>query len=256
MSGLRAQIGALRDGLWRSIPGRALAPAIFDAQARRCVANDSIGVTFGLADSLFGRDLSLEIDPREITDTVPKHITVRGLVVEPRHFFVVPDNWDRNTTPFAQTRAAVEMAGLIGVEDVTDSRTHRALIAAMEAGGPRRHGGRYLDNVTAITEYCQSYSDIYQDMRVNGYRAADPSDRRYRRNADIGLAVGRDGRLCHFRKGHHRLALAQQANLKRVTCSIRFIHGDWLQELINLTGEAPCDAVITGLADLREQNDE
>ena len=253
MSGLRAKIGAVRDGLWRSLPGRALAPAVFDAQARRCVANDRAGVTFGLADSLLSGDLRLEFDPRQITDTVPKRITVRGLIVEPRQHFVVPGNWDRSAAPFAETRAAVEMAGLIGGGDVTDSRTYRALTPAMEAGKPRRHGGRHLDSIATITEYCQTYVDIYQDMLSNGYRPAGPRDRR---NADIGLAVGREGTLCHFRKGHHRLALAQRAKLERVVGSVRFIHGDWLAELINLTGEAPCDAVITGLADLREQNDE
>ena len=118
MSGLRAKIGAVRDGLWRSLPGRALAPAVFDAQARRCVANDRAGVTFGLADSLLSGDLRLEFDPRQITDTVPKRITVRGLIVEPRQHFVVPGNWDRSAAPFAETRAAVEMAG------VADKMTH------------------------------------------------------------------------------------------------------------------------------------
>jgi hypothetical protein len=231
--------------LWGTPPGRALAPALFDIKARACLEGAAAGVPHGLAAGMFADSLRLELDPRTITATVPKSINVNNTVIEPRRYFVVGGEWDLTPAPFANTRAAVEMAGLIGADDITTCQTYRALVAAMEAGRPRQHAGGFVDSVEAIGAYCRGYIQIYEDMCANGFRTDELKDRR---NADIGVAVGRDGVLVHFRKGHHRLALAQQADLKSVVATVRFIHSGWLREWTNRTGEPPHSAISAGLA--------
>tara|TARA_B100001964_G_scaffold237414_1_gene300913 strand:+ start:290 stop:1033 length:744 start_codon:yes stop_codon:yes gene_type:complete len=247
LSGLRDRIYTVRDAWWRTWPGRALAPSVFDFEAQRCLRGQALGVSFGLAEGLFAQDLRLEVDPRTIALAVPKVYVAEGNRIWPRRFFVLNGEWERETELFSETLAAVEMAGLIGAGDITTSKTYRGLITLMEKGQPRQHGARFVNSVVAIGEYCQTYVEIYEDMCANGYRAAGPEDRV---NGEIGVAVGRDGTLFHFRKGHHRLALAQRANLERAVATVRLVHSEWLRGWIDQTGKAPHAAAATGLATL------
>jgi len=242
----------MHDAWWRTLPGRRLAPFVFDHAARRCIGRQVLGVPYGLAEGLFAPGLRLEIDPQTISLALPKALSAGGKTIYPREYFVLNGDWERATQPFSKTLAAVEMAGLIGVGDITTSETYRGLIASMEKGQPRQHGKRFFDSIAAISDYCRTYIEIYEDMCANGYRAAAPNDRK---NGDIGVAVGRDGTLYHFRKGHHRLALAQLANLKRAVATVRIVHSEWLGDWIDRTGEAPHDAIIAGMATLRERHD-
>jgi hypothetical protein len=52
-----------------------------------------------------------------------------------------------------------------------------------------------------------------------------------RKDDEVGIAIGRDGELLHFRKGHHRMILAKQLGTALIDVELHVVHADWLRGL-------------------------
>ena len=52
-----------------------------------------------------------------------------------------------------------------------------------------------------------------------------------RKDDEVGIAIGRDGELLHFRKGHHRMILAKQLGTALIDVEVHVVHADWLRGL-------------------------
>ena len=56
-----------------------------------------------------------------------------------------------------------------------------------------------------------------------------------RRDDEVGIAIGRDGELLHFRKGHHRMALAKQLGILQLDVELHLVHSDWLRNVMGVS---------------------
>ena len=56
-----------------------------------------------------------------------------------------------------------------------------------------------------------------------------------RADEEVGIAIGADGELLHFRKGHHRMALAKQLGIPRLDIELHLVHSDWLRNLLGVS---------------------
>jgi hypothetical protein len=203
-----------------------------------------------MVEEFFREDIVFEVDPNTIIGHVPDIISIDNRKVKPKYFFVVNGDWDLDSNVLNQHPTDIEMEDLIhsGYE-YEKSNTHRELIERLENEDPKQHRGGFIDSRRKIDEYCNRYLSIYMDMLENGYvreRLSGEMD------AEIGVAVGRDGRILHFRKGHHRLALAKLAALPSVVVSVRFVHPLWLRRCVERHGMSLVTAIRKGIDDLHQ----
>ncbi len=56
-----------------------------------------------------------------------------------------------------------------------------------------------------------------------------------RMDEEVGIAIGADGELLHFRKGHHRIALAKQLEVPQLDVELHLVHSDWLRNLLGVS---------------------
>lgn len=122
-------------------------------------------------------------------------------------------SWDRRVFPFAEHEAYELFAELIrsDFDTVAGEAALRRYYVRRGQPDPAAKTARKLD------DYLARYGAIARDMAVHGYRPFMTRD-------EIGVALGRDGRVIKVSGGNHRLALAQLLGLSEVVAEIRFAH--------------------------------
>ena len=82
---------------------------------------------------------------------------------------------------------------------------------------------RYYERCMALTESIRRQGVIPLDSPEGSkFRSSDGEDK------DIGVAIDEEGRIIHYRRGKHRLAIAQALGLNRVPVVVHFISGRYL----------------------------
>jgi len=82
----------------------------------------------------------------------------------------------------------------------------------------------------AVAGYFERRRALFESMARDGYRAGMARD-------EIGIAIGRDGRLIKTANGNHRMAVAQLLGLEEVTVELRYVHERWYQCQVPRTSE-------------------
>ena len=93
--------------------------------------------------------------------------------------------------------------------------------------GSLRHTQVYAEHLSGLEDSFEFYLNLIEKMRQEGYIKKDYLNDG-KKDSDIGVAIGRLGELIHFRKGHHRLAIAKQIGLERVAIAVQLVHPDWI----------------------------
>lgn len=82
-----------------------------------------------------------------------------------------------------------------------------------------------------LRERYESLDDIYIDIKENGYKPqrelVEPNTRSKVRYDEIGVGIGRDGKLIFIASGWHRLAIAKILEVKTVFVRIILRHERW-----------------------------
>ena len=86
------------------------------------------------------------------------------------------------------------------------------------------------ENMMIYFHKCQALVDSIRAKGVESLDTAPGSARGVIKDKNIGIAVTSDGRLAHFRRGHHRLAIAQALGLKRIPVEINFVSAKYLAD--------------------------
>lgn len=90
---------------------------------------------------------------------------------------------------------------------------------------------------------------IFEDMEQNGYRTQ--ADLGKNGSDEIRVCIDREGRLCVFGGGTHRLSMAKLLDLERVPVILKRVHEAWVSDWMARTGVAdPLVAIEEGLASL------
>jgi len=88
------------------------------------------------------------------------------------------------------------------------------------------HARSYVQRIAGLAGLIQSSNSVpaYSHLsRTSG-----------RVDADIGIAIDRNGEILHFRKGHHRLMIAHQLNVPTIRVSVELVHTNWLCAVMNM----------------------
>jgi hypothetical protein len=112
--------------------------------------------------------------------------------------------------------------------------SYKMAVDRLQREGPHKHDGRWIYSDVDLQNYFESYLTVSRSIKAEGFiphRAAGTGD------LWVGIAIDEDGSLLHFRKGHHRFALARELRLGSIPAQILVIHHDWLRR--QLTGKKP-----------------
>lgn len=85
---------------------------------------------------------------------------------------------------------------------------------------------QYLTRVAGLSRIIEETQAIPGSRMLGGESG--------RVDEDIGIAIGRNGEILHFRKGHHRIMLARQMNLPSLRVAVNIVHSKWLQNALGL----------------------
>lgn len=85
---------------------------------------------------------------------------------------------------------------------------------------------QYLDRLVALAQIVGRQGQVPSPHDLHNLSG--------RKDDDIGAAIGENGAILHFRKGHHRMMLAKQLGVPTVSVAIHVVHSAWLQRLLNI----------------------
>lgn len=160
--------------------------------------------------------------------------------------FIAPGDWDHQYAPFT-IRATVRDLFVNGLDarDTAEYKKLRDWIVAGEFAWTR--GCRTIDDVD---RYFEELIELYDAIRIGGYRTQlelgnDGAD-------EIRVCIDRDGRLCIFGGGTHRLSIARLLGLSSVPVVIKRVHPRWVERCRSVYGTSDVqEAVARGIATLQ-----
>ena len=160
-----------------------------------------------------------------------------------KSFCVAPGNWTPHIRPLQQHMTWSYVAEALAYAE-TGNDIH--LDAIWQSGLRNPHFRFIQENVRVSTrnwkrEEAAAYLDrligLVRIVSANG-QIPSPDDlqgRSARADDHIGAAIDQHGKLLHFRKGHHRIALAKQLAIPTVALTVHVVHSEWLRELLNIS---------------------
>lgn len=174
---------------------------------------------------MLGRDaLTVRIRPREL---------IQGAIHLPRRVARRPSSmaflWDGDWDLRCEDLRYSEDNELSEVRDLARHRDHleqsRAFLMysrMLQAGKPHRshREGIYLNSPERILEYLQLCLGFLDDMAAHGYQPQRAPDA-------IGVVISREGRILKYRRGRHRLAMAQWLDLPGIPVQVVHVHRLW-----------------------------
>lgn len=148
----------------------------------------------------------------------------------PSEYFFCFENWEAALEPIFLGETYTFMSEIIKeMRPIEDTRLWRL----MEKKTPFQNNiiinntrvRTLLDSPEKLNLYKDRCLSLYESIRLRGYRSEPPfgivgSD------FQIGVAIGENGQVYHFRTGHHRLAVAKLLGIESVPVSIQLISGN------------------------------
>jgi hypothetical protein len=107
------------------------------------------------------------------------------------------------------------------------------------------------ENMVAYFDKCQA---LIQSVRQHGVKCIEPhqeiSDGNWHRDKNIGVAITDEGEIAHFRRGHHRLAIAQSLALKSVPVDVLLISAKFIRRSVPLWRLRSNSTMVRAIDDL------
>jgi len=168
-----------------------------------------------LASLCFGNSLVFKINPK----LLKYHILDPDIM--PENLFVWHGEWDRDII-LIEEHEKINMINELFVEkkDFSNTQFYSIAVNKMNEGKPLQRGNNILDSKENIRRYFKKYIKLFNGIKNNGFKL--------NLAPEVGIVVGRDGRLIHFRQGHHTLAIAKILGVENVIVRIRAVHSLWL----------------------------
>lgn len=142
------------------------------------------------------------------------------------NLFIWSGEWDKDVTPIEEHEKFVMIKELfVNNKDYRDTQFYSNALNRMLAGKPLKRGNITLDSIENIDLYFEKHKRIFNDIKTNGFDLNIAPD--------VGVTVGRDGKLIHFRQGHHTLSIAKILGIENINIRIRALHSIWLSEQID-----------------------
>lgn len=160
--------------------------------------------------------------------------------------FVLDGDWDRKAGPFA-VRPTITQIFVDGCRP-QDTDEYQKMRRWVDEGDLRwARGCRTADDVD---RYFAAMATTFQNIRTHGYRTQrelglDGGD-------EIRVCIDRDGRLCVFGGGTHRLSMAKLLCLEQVPVLVKRVHAQWARACREEFGGSTTEAVAAGLRALQE----
>ncbi len=163
--------------------------------------------------------------------------------------FVWGGDWDQDIIDIEEHEKLNMVRELIvDKKDYDDTRFYSYAMKQIRTGKPLSRGNIRLDSREKIVMYFKKQERLFEDIKANGF---DPG-----LASETGVAVARDGRLIHYRQGHHTLAIAKILGVEKVIVRIRAVHKLWLLEQIKDSGLSVLAPLRKGLQALEKQSDQ
>ena len=180
----------------------------------------------------FGPLLSFWVNPRHINFGIKKNFDVCNDPMPHLDFFkyfVMGGDWDKDGVPVGEDRNFLDIQDLIkfGKEYSKTMSFSRYVYEIIQKIPQKNHLGNRFESRDNVEDSFEFYLNLIEKMRQEGYIKKDYLNDG-KKDSDIGVAIGRLGELIHFRKGHHRLAIAKQIGLERVAIAVQLVHPDWI----------------------------
>lgn len=134
--------------------------------------------------------------------------------------------WDHLVMRFEDHPTYREIEALIAANlDYERLPAFRRALKQLQTSGKARskslRRNRVFSSETALRQHYEDVVTLVRDVRDHGYD--------HEKGSEIGLGIGRDGRLIKLKHGHHRLAVAQQLGVRRVRFQITAVHPRWVR---------------------------
>lgn len=247
-----------------ALAARFAFPQRFDQAARRLAADVSGGaVSPRQAAAYFGHRLFIEIDPQQLTHRLDEKFFVDGEWHWVGANFLDTGCWQNRLSLLDHSPAHREIVEICRIrEDFRDGSHYRRYVRQIELGHPPRRNGRHLDTVDELDAYFRYYVDLVDNIARTGilprnrFQSSMDTGRHHRSarsfwhdlvERDIGVAIGKDGRLVRHTSGKHRLAAAIGLGIQRIPVEIRMIHVGWLQRQMHRLELPPAQALAAAL---------
>jgi hypothetical protein len=172
-----------------------------------------------IASQCFGKNLVHTVDP----NIIKYHIINPDNM--PGNLFIWSGEWDKDIMSIEQHEKFVMMKELfMDNKPIQDTQFYSYATALMNKKKPLNRGSLILDSTDNIRTYFKKNEKLFKDIKSGGFDLDIAPE--------IGVAISRDGKLIHFRQGHHTYAIARFLGETNVKVRIRAVHDDWLAKLI------------------------
>jgi len=155
--------------------------------------------------------------------------------------FVLDGNWDANRRPFEVLPTIMELF----VQGVPAHRTteYRKMRRWVEAGDFRYTRG--CQSAADVDRYFADLRESFESIQRDGFRTQEELGAPG--GDEIRVGVARDGELCIYGGGTHRLSIARVLGLDRVPVLIKRVHADWVATCVERYDGPASIAIRRGL---------
>ncbi|MBA7653806.1 hypothetical protein ES703_61667 [subsurface metagenome] len=145
------------------------------------------------------------------------------------NLFVWSGEWDKDIIPIEEHEKFIMIRELfVDKKDYRNTQFYSFAVSKMLNGKPVKRSNITLDSTENIISYFKKHSKLYNNIKNNGFDLELAPQ--------VGVVMGSDGRLIHFRQGHHTLAIAKILGIENVIVRIRAVHSLWLYNQIRNKG--------------------
>jgi hypothetical protein len=202
----------------------------------------------------FATDLNFWVDPSQIEFQIQKEFLILNDPMPHLDFFkyfIIDGDWDKDSIPVKEDRNYKDIQDIIYFgENYSQSESFRLYLLELIENQPQKdHLGNRFNSRRSVEASFEFYLGLIDSMRENGYVKKEALDDG-KMDSDIGVAIGRLGELIHFRKGHHRLAIAKQIALERVAVEVQLVHSEWMKQEMRTNNCEESLAIKIGLRGL------
>lgn len=176
-----------------------------------------------LASLCFNDSLVFKINPK----LLKYHILKPDIM--PQNLFIWSGEWDRDIIPIEEHEKFIMIKELfVDKKDYHNTQFYSFAVSKMLNGSPVKRGNITLDSTENIISYFKKHSKLHNNIINNGFNLELAPQ--------VGVVIGSDGKLIHFRQGHHTLAIAKILGIENVIVRIRAVHSLWLYNQIRNKG--------------------
>jgi hypothetical protein len=110
-------------------------------------------------------------------------------------------------------------------------------------GNTLKRGNLVLDSEQGIIEYFRRQERLFKKIKEEGFDIE--------KAPETGIVITREGRLAHYRQGHHTLAIAKILGADMIKVRIRAVHSLWLKKHLKKDGFNYLKSIRSGIEEIK-----